>query len=238
MPVCHNTMSRVNGKYARRVSQLSPLEQVEAIPRELPGWLQGLYSTNICGSDTRMFSAFLFRPGEQQLAIAEIKNMALRGQLSATPLCYVQDDVLRGWCIACENDRPIRLWLRNFTRAWFVCDKCTLDYIIDAESKTCTMCGRRAVDAFTSASLLMGAKQQMLACSLVCLRKARQRIIDECKDAPIMYLCANSMCQKQLTRASEGKQGDGKFCGRCYVAVYCGPQCQKQDWPKHKTVCK
>ncbi len=27
-------------------------------------------------------------------------------------------------------------------------------------------------------------------------------------------------------------------CGRCYFATYCSAECQKADWPTHKTVCR
>jgi uncharacterized C2H2 Zn-finger protein len=26
-------------------------------------------------------------------------------------------------------------------------------------------------------------------------------------------------------------------CGRCQAARYCSRECQKQDWPSHKSVC-
>jgi len=35
-----------------------------------------------------------------------------------------------------------------------------------------------------------------------------------------------------------GKTGPLKSCGRCRVQHYCSAECQKSDWPKHKTNCK
>ncbi|KAL0479840.1 hypothetical protein AKO1_007432 [Acrasis kona] len=32
--------------------------------------------------------------------------------------------------------------------------------------------------------------------------------------------------------------GEFKMCSRCKKTKYCGLQCQKDDWPKHKLICK
>ena len=31
---------------------------------------------------------------------------------------------------------------------------------------------------------------------------------------------------------------DAKFCSSCHSTSYCSPECQKTDWPLHKTICK
>ena len=31
---------------------------------------------------------------------------------------------------------------------------------------------------------------------------------------------------------------DAKFCSLCHSISYCSPECQKPDWPLHKTICK
>lgn len=31
---------------------------------------------------------------------------------------------------------------------------------------------------------------------------------------------------------------DTKFCSSCHSTSYCSPECQKTDWPLHKTICK
>jgi hypothetical protein len=31
---------------------------------------------------------------------------------------------------------------------------------------------------------------------------------------------------------------NAKFCSLCHSISYCSPECQKPDWPLHKTICK
>jgi len=31
---------------------------------------------------------------------------------------------------------------------------------------------------------------------------------------------------------------DARFCSSCHSISYCSPECQKTDWPLHKTICK
>jgi hypothetical protein len=31
---------------------------------------------------------------------------------------------------------------------------------------------------------------------------------------------------------------DAKYCSLCHSISYCSPECQKLDWPLHKTICK
>lgn len=34
------------------------------------------------------------------------------------------------------------------------------------------------------------------------------------------------------------KPDSGLACSRCKKAIYCGPDCQKKDWPTHKLTCR
>eukprot|EP00798_Chlamydomonas_sp_ICE-L_P011007 gene11007-18971_t len=36
----------------------------------------------------------------------------------------------------------------------------------------------------------------------------------------------------------EGGDKKLKWCQRCHSASYCGAECQKADWPRHKPICK
>ena len=47
---------------------------------------------------------------------------------------------------------------------------------------------------------------------------------------PPPLLCSRLGC-KELGRK-------GKRCGKCLVACYCSLECQREDWPAHKVLCK
>jgi hypothetical protein len=54
--------------------------------------------------------------------------------------------------------------------------------------------------------------------------------------------CAGQRAMLQLMCANEACAGrklgqNTKLCTRCMVARYCGPLCQKADWPRHKCEC-
>ncbi len=50
-------------------------------------------------------------------------------------------------------------------------------------------------------------------------------------NALLQLMCANEACAgRQLGQVT-------KRCTRCMVARYCGPLCQKADWPRHKSEC-
>jgi hypothetical protein len=41
-----------------------------------------------------------------------------------------------------------------------------------------------------------------------------------------------TMCKKEIEDEKPWR------CARCQVAIYCSPKCQKENWSKHKKVCK
>lgn len=58
-----------------------------------------------------------------------------------------------------------------------------------------------------------------------------------CAQLPVAWCCNNPACLN-LSCKSEEKLVSGKNCAGCKQARYCGPQCQKEHWGQHKTVCK
>ena len=51
---------------------------------------------------------------------------------------------------------------------------------------------------------------------------------------PRRSTCFNYVCPRQMIRVPFSAQ----LCSGCSVAEYCSSECQKQDWPIHKHVCK
>ncbi|RDA86906.1 hypothetical protein CP532_1837 [Ophiocordyceps camponoti-leonardi (nom. inval.)] len=51
--------------------------------------------------------------------------------------------------------------------------------------------------------------------------------------SPPEFVCANWSAEN-----SECKKQGRYTCKNCLLVVYCGPECQKADWPKHKVYCK
>ncbi|KAF4628415.1 hypothetical protein G7Y89_g9731 [Cudoniella acicularis] len=50
-------------------------------------------------------------------------------------------------------------------------------------------------------------------------------------------ICSNFDCPK--SRAYQfSKRSDLNHCAKCKCAFYCGRECQKQDWKRHKEFCK
>ena len=44
--------------------------------------------------------------------------------------------------------------------------------------------------------------------------------------------------QASIAGASEAAEPRGKLCSGCRAVRYCGPACQKADWPAHKAACR
>ena len=49
--------------------------------------------------------------------------------------------------------------------------------------------------------------------------------------------CAQCGKSGKALQNTGGAGGDFKRCSRCKAAFYCGPACQKKDWPTHKAAC-
>ena len=49
--------------------------------------------------------------------------------------------------------------------------------------------------------------------------------------------CGHVACTT-VTGASEAEMPLGKRCGGCRLVRYCGPGCQKADWPAHELACR
>ena len=49
--------------------------------------------------------------------------------------------------------------------------------------------------------------------------------------------CAH-VCCTTIAGAREADAPRGKLCSGCRVVRYCGPACQKADWPAHKAACR
>ncbi|KIM42077.1 hypothetical protein M413DRAFT_143938 [Hebeloma cylindrosporum] len=45
------------------------------------------------------------------------------------------------------------------------------------------------------------------------------------------------VCSRESCGAKEKEVAEYKRCSACHLVSYCGPACQKQDWPKHKPAC-
>ena len=113
--------------------------------------------------------------------------------------------------------------------------------------KKCACCGKYA-DGFvteithsfpqseeevTTRGFLINVQRAYPACrELVCNQRLREYNSSQTgSEKYLMAMCEN--CGKH-------EHGDVKHmkCSRCKLRYYCSRECQKQDWPNHKQMCK
>ena len=63
------------------------------------------------------------------------------------------------------------------------------------------------------------------------------RLAVEAAEALATRACAHPCCTT-IVGASEAAAPRGKLCSGCRLVRYCGPRCQKADWPAHKAACR
>lgn len=64
----------------------------------------------------------------------------------------------------------------------------------------------------------------IFTCSAYCLRRCKRMVT---KHTKLVTECVN--CHQAFENI--------KKCSKCKIAYYCSSDCQRADWPKHKTLC-
>jgi hypothetical protein len=77
-------------------------------------------------------------------------------------------------------------------------------------------------------------------CRAADLRQAFSEGMQACRPRLQLLGCSNPRCTNLSGPSAEGLVAGckGVRCGGCRVARYCSPACQKEDWAKHRHVCR
>ncbi|GMI59429.1 hypothetical protein ScalyP_jg8108 [Parmales sp. scaly parma] len=86
--------------------------------------------------------------------------------------------------------------------------------------------------------ILKMGKGEEVACSLVCLRNEKSdgenSLCELAFQAQRQFLGISMLVKNRCFVCGK----DGKRCGSCKVAFFCGPDCQRAGWEVHKVMCK
>jgi hypothetical protein len=154
-------------------------------------------------------------------------------------VCTISKTVPYGALLRCQQDPVFQRQLGSF--AWNAMRETFVDDLLPSTATRCVVCTKEHTQSTKSVEI-----------SIARLPELALRLMAH----PVYFVCASGKCMAKGMQAKLMTEkgtwmmcnscntcepiGGPKFpeCARCKMAFYCGKDCQRNDWPEHRQMCK